>query len=110
MLVDSQEALKRASSTSAAVLELKKPSAKFWLSESDQFREALPDQAEDSAGTDKCEPDTDVEDEVVVSPPVAQPPTLALTGPSTSVLIALIGAAMLAIGAVTVTVSRRVEA
>ena len=55
VLVDSQEALKRASSTSAAVLELKKPSAKFWLSESDQFREAFPDQAEDS-GANRSSP------------------------------------------------------
>jgi LPXTG-motif cell wall-anchored protein len=67
------------------------------------------DAAEDEAGTDKCDPDSTIAGAQVSPPAAAQPPTLALTGPSTSVLIALIGAALLAIGAASLTVSRRVE-
>ncbi len=71
------------------------------------------DAAEDAAGSDKCDPDSQV-GSVAISPPAATPeatpPALALTGPSTSLLIAIFGAALLTIGAISVSMSRRVEA
>lgn len=70
------------------------------------------DAAEDAASTDKCDPDSVIAG-AAVTPPAATPtpaPTLALTGPSTSSVIALVGLALLAMGAASLTVSRRTEA
>ncbi len=68
------------------------------------------DAAEAAAGSDACDATSVIAAAVTNTPTPQAAPTLALTGPSTAMISALIGVATLLLGIMAMAVSRRIEA
>jgi len=81
--------------------------ANYNAATADSDNDGYTDAAEDSAGTDKCDSTSVI---AATSNNVAsEPPLLALTGPSTAMLLTLSGLSLVLIGFASVAVGRRTE-